>query len=142
MSVLQNSINIDDLLTTREAALILRVKPNTLEIQRSEGKGPPFIRLGERGSAVRYLRTEIDKWLSEQSSAHRPNSSANDSADLTAKLALSPEQAATLTGMCRSNVFKAIREGKLSARKLGRRTLILQSDLQKFLESLPVRGAA
>jgi hypothetical protein len=31
-------------------------------------------------------------------------------------------------------------QGKLPARKLGRRTVVLASDLQKFLEALPVMG--
>src|SRR5262245_41101523 len=35
----------------------------------------------------------------------------------------------------RDTVYKAIREGRLPARKLGKRTLIVASDLEKFLKS-------
>jgi excisionase family DNA binding protein len=47
-----------------------------------------------------------------------------------------------LTGLGRDSVYKAIRARHLPARKLGRRTLILASDLQTFLSSLPTMGAA
>ena len=52
-------------------------------------------------------------------------------------LALSPEVAARLIGLGRTKFFELIREGKLRARKVGRRTLILRSDLEAFLASLP-----
>jgi excisionase family DNA binding protein len=42
----------------------------------------------------------------------------------------------------RDTVYKAIREGRLPARKLGKRTLIVASDLEKFLASLPTIGNA
>jgi excisionase family DNA binding protein len=41
-------------------------------------------------------------------------------------------------GVCRDAVYKLIREGKLPARRIGRRrTVVLATDLQAFLESLP-----
>jgi len=40
-------------------------------------------------------------------------------------------------GLCRVAVYKAIKSGQLSARKFGKRTLILERDLQAFIESLP-----
>jgi excisionase family DNA binding protein len=45
-------------------------------------------------------------------------------------------------GLCRDSVYKLIREGRLPTRKIGRRTVVLESDLQAFLESLPRLGAA
>jgi excisionase family DNA binding protein len=39
----------------------------------------------------------------------------------------------------RDTVYKAIREGKLPARKLGKRTLIVASD-EMFLKALPTIG--
>jgi hypothetical protein len=39
-------------------------------------------------------------------------------------------------------IFKAIKEGKLKARKAGRRTFILPEDYETFLRSLPVKEAA
>jgi excisionase family DNA binding protein len=45
-------------------------------------------------------------------------------------------------GLCRDSVYRLIREGKLPARKIGRRTVVLASDLQQFLEALPRLGPA
>jgi len=45
-------------------------------------------------------------------------------------------------GVGRDKLYCLIREGKLPARKLGRKTLILASDLEAFLEALPRLGAA
>ncbi len=42
-----------------------------------------------------------------------------------------------LEGGSRSAVYRAIKAGKLKARKNGRRTVILVSDLTRFLETLP-----
>jgi len=52
-------------------------------------------------------------------------------------IAIRPKQAAQIAGICRSNLFRAIREGQLPARKYGRSTLILVHDLCKWLERLP-----
>jgi Helix-turn-helix domain len=56
-------------------------------------------------------------------------------------LAFSPEAAARASHISRTALYQAIREKKLVARKSGRRTLILDSDLRSFLGSLP-RAAA
>ena len=53
-------------------------------------------------------------------------------------LAFTLEQAGLVAGIGRSAVAIAVREGRLSARKCGRRTLVLRSDLQAFLTALPV----
>jgi hypothetical protein len=42
----------------------------------------------------------------------------------------------------RTAIFKAISDGKLLARKLGRRTIILDEDYRAFLRSLPLVGGA
>jgi excisionase family DNA binding protein len=44
------------------------------------------------------------------------------------------------TGIGRDSIYAAIRTGKLIARKLGRRTIITDSDLRRFLEDLPKAG--
>jgi len=67
-----------DLLTNREAATRLKIKPNTLEIWRCKGKGPNYIKMGETKQApIRYRHSDIDDWLEQQSfgntSAYAPN---------------------------------------------------------------------
>ncbi|MFG9948002.1 helix-turn-helix domain-containing protein [Pseudomonas aeruginosa] len=67
-----------DLLTNEEAAALLGIKPNTLEIWRTKGKGPEFVKLGQTKSApIRYLRTKIFEFIEAQSftstSAYAPN---------------------------------------------------------------------
>lgn len=41
------------------------------------------------------------------------------------------------TGMCSTLVRTAIRQGKLRARYVGRKPLIMRSDLEEFLSDLP-----
>lgn len=42
-----------------------------------------------------------------------------------------------ITGICKTNIYKAIKEGKLIAKKYGSRTLIPSSSIEAFIESLP-----
>jgi len=51
-------------------------------------------------------------------------------------------QAMARIGVGRDKFYSLIREGKLPARKIGRRTLILATDLEKFLAALPRMGAS
>ena len=61
------AIDLDDLLHCHEAAELLGVKTTTLERWRTLGKGPEFIKFGEfKCAPVRYLRSEIAAWLSNQ----------------------------------------------------------------------------
>ena len=61
------------LLTTKEAAEVLRLRPHTLENMRSQGKGPIFMKLGGR---VFYHRADLKTWCKEarrrSSSGERP----------------------------------------------------------------------
>ena len=57
---------------------------------------------------------------------------------LLVQFALAPEEAARVAGLGRGSIFAAIRSGRLPARKAGRRTLILASDLKRFLADLPL----
>lgn len=50
---------------------------------------------------------------------------------------LSIQEACELAGIGRTKIYEAISQGDLKARKLGKRTLILRSDLHEFLHSLP-----
>ena len=45
-----------------------------------------------------------------------------------------------ITGLGRDTVYSAIRDGRLVARKFGRRTLITDDDLRQFLAGLPRAG--
>jgi len=56
--------------------------------------------------------------------------------------ALSVPETMIVLGICRDGVYKLINEGRLPARKIGRRTIVLEADLQAFLEALPKLGAA
>jgi len=56
--------------------------------------------------------------------------------------AYSIPQVMARVGVGRDKLYCLIREGRLPARKLGRKTLILATDLKRFLESLPRLGAA
>lgn len=51
-----------ELLTTREAAVYLRLSESALNHWRLEGRGPPFTRFGRQ---VRYCRADVECWLSE-----------------------------------------------------------------------------
>lgn len=53
------------------------------------------------------------------------------------KVAFSIKEAAHTSGLSRSFLYLAIARGALQARKCGARTLILNSDLQQFLQKLP-----
>jgi len=59
------------------------------------------------------------------------------------RVAYSIAETMALSGLGRDTIYKAIHAGHLPARKLGRRTVVLASDLQRFLETLPrLDGAA
>jgi len=53
------------------------------------------------------------------------------------KIAFGVDEAALRAGICRDYIYRAIREGKLEARKLGRRTIITDEALRAYLNSLP-----
>jgi excisionase family DNA binding protein len=46
-------------------------------------------------------------------------------------------QAVRFLGIGRSTLYKIIKEGRLPVRKLGRRTLIMRDDLDRFIATLP-----
>ena len=51
---------------------------------------------------------------------------------------LSVAEACAVAGIGRTKFYEAIANGSLRARKFGKRTIILRSDLQEFLSELPV----
>jgi excisionase family DNA binding protein len=50
-------------------------------------------------------------------------------------------EATQYSGMSRSSIYEAMRRGKLSARKSGRRTLISFAELETYLDNLPAYQA-
>src|SRR5262245_34366663 len=58
----------------------------------------------------------------------------------TGRRAHSIAETCALTGLGRDAVYAAIRDGHLIARKLGRRTIIVDDDLRQFLAGLPRAG--
>jgi excisionase family DNA binding protein len=55
----------------------------------------------------------------------------------TGRTAFSIAEVLAQTGLGRDKLYKMIGEQKLIARKCGRRTIILATDLEAFLQSLP-----
>ncbi|WP_315774017.1 MULTISPECIES: helix-turn-helix domain-containing protein [unclassified Bradyrhizobium] len=53
------------------------------------------------------------------------------------KLGLTVPEAAVLSSLGQTSLYKAIKEGRLRIRKYGTRTIITRADLATFLESLP-----
>lgn len=54
------------------------------------------------------------------------------------KLAYTVVEAAAVAGVGRTSIFEEIRNNRLVARKIGRRTVILKKDLDNWLESRPL----
>ena len=54
----------EPLMTTEEAAALLKLSPKTLQQWRSDGKGPAFVKL--EGDAVRYTEADLMAWLARQ----------------------------------------------------------------------------
>ena len=52
-------------------------------------------------------------------------------------LGISIENAAILTGICRSKIYILINAGKIDAKKCGKSTIILTDSLRRFLADLP-----
>lgn len=53
------------------------------------------------------------------------------------KITVTIPDACQISGLCRSSIYECFKAGKLTPRKHGRRTLLLVSELQEYLESLP-----
>lgn len=56
------------------------------------------------------------------------------------KLAVTVREAGQLTGLSRTTLYKLFSNGKLTPRKVGKRTLILVSELEAFVNGLPAGG--
>jgi excisionase family DNA binding protein len=58
------------------------------------------------------------------------------------RAAYSIPEVLTKIGVGRDKLYELIRSGQLPTRKCGRRTIVLATDLQRFLEELPIIGQA
>lgn len=71
------SVHVDEALSSAQAAAMIGVRPNTLEVMRCKGKGPRFVKLGTAKQAgVVYRRSEVERWLSERTFASTSGYSA------------------------------------------------------------------
>ena len=61
----------------------------------------------------------------------------NEMIDKSTKFAVSVKSAVQVSGIGRSKLYEAMNTGKLPARKLGTRTIILLDDLKAYLDELP-----
>lgn len=52
------------------------------------------------------------------------------------QITLSIDETCLATGLGRTKLYEIISQGRLPAKKLGKRTLILKSDLEAFLSAL------
>jgi predicted DNA-binding transcriptional regulator AlpA len=57
-------------------------------------------------------------------------------------LSLNVRQAVEASGLTRSHLYEAMKRGDIPARKAGRRTIILTSDLRHYIENLPTAKEA
>lgn len=55
----------------------------------------------------------------------------------TQALAFRPDQAAEAIGISRSALYELLRSRKLKGRKIGGATIVLRSELERFLQALP-----
>lgn len=67
----------DELLSMAEVAAVVRVPVATLRYWRHLGTGPHSFRIGR---SVRYWRTEVLRWLEDQSGGRRAGRDAGGSA--------------------------------------------------------------
>lgn len=58
-------ISSDPMMTSRQVADLLGISEGRLRVWRVHGKGPRFARLGRRHGPIRYLRIEVERYLSE-----------------------------------------------------------------------------
>jgi excisionase family DNA binding protein len=65
------------------------------------------------------------------------NSNVDKLETSTSKIAYSIDEVAGLSGICRTLIYAEINNGRLSARKCGRRTLVFRQDLLGWLDLLP-----
>lgn len=64
-------------------------------------------------------------------------SPAREARPVNAPMALTIKDAVRTTGLSRTRIFAAIRDGHLTAKKAGKATIVLGESLQAYLDGLP-----
>jgi excisionase family DNA binding protein len=89
------------------------------------------------------FREEFDQWMARTVGAGAPNLTGahvrpdrDETNRVLATRAFSVEEVMERTGLSKTKLYEEIEHGHLRARKCGVRTLILESDLDKFLNGL------
>lgn len=72
----------------------------------------------------------------------QPTTSAAHAVRELEPAALDTATAARYVGIGKTMLFEEIKAGRIPSRKIGRRTLILRSDLDAWLTAIPARNAA
>jgi DNA-binding transcriptional MerR regulator len=67
----------EPLISSKEAARLLGVKPQTLRLWRKEARSPRYYRPGGGRGRVFYRRGDIERWLEQ----HRYGSTSEEAAD-------------------------------------------------------------
>ena len=55
----------------------------------------------------------------------------------THKKAYSVSEVTKTTGLGKTNIYQLIKDGSLHAKKVGRRTIVLEAELDRYLNALP-----
>lgn len=55
---------------------------------------------------------------------------------MNAKLSLSIEEVQEISGLGKTKIYQLLKTGEIPAKKIGKRTLVLRSDLEAFLSGL------
>jgi predicted DNA-binding transcriptional regulator AlpA len=59
-------VDVEEALSSAQAAAMLGIKRTTLEIWRYRGKGPRFVKFGKaKQSGVVYRRSDVEAWMTE-----------------------------------------------------------------------------
>jgi hypothetical protein len=56
------------------------------------------------------------------------------------RLSYTLDEAALVTGLARTRLFQAVRDGRLTVRKDGKSTVVLVDELTAYLKALPTKG--
>src|SRR5215471_7863003 len=87
---------------------------------------------------MRALGSNTDSWLSPIERG-RPYRSANmeTNMDFSTREAFAVREFCARYGICRQTFYDEVKRGRIKAKKLGKKTVILRSDAENWAASLP-----